>query len=548
MILLRDYQHDLKARTYAAWITHQNVMVQSATGSGKTVFFCDMLREHTEDAVSIAHRQELVGQISLSLGRSGVFHQLICASSTARMIQALHHSTLGKSYINPHAPIRVAGVDTLLKLEPAPWMRRVKLIVQDEAHHVLRANKWGRAAAMFPEAKGLFVTATPIRADGMGLGRAADGLVDCLIEAPGMRDLIRMGYLTGYKIRGIPSDVDYSGVPLAASGDLSLPALRAAVHKSGTIVGNVVNTYLAHTPGALSIGFAVDVEHAKEMSDAFRQQGVPSEVITAKTHDAARSSILRRFGRGELRVVMNVDLFGEGFDLPAIESVIMVRKTESFSLYSQQFGRMLRIMDGKEFGILHDHVGNVIRHGLPDAPRDWTAGLSRRERRGKSKPSDAIPMRQCYNPVCMAPYERIYRACPYCGTEPIIAERTAPEHVDGDIALYDESTLAALRGEIEANQMLNYSLHQPAEVIGRLKRVHAEKMEELSKLQEAIALWAGYHTARGDSISEAQRRFYFTFGTDVGTAQTLKRAAAEELRLAVEEKIKLDNIVKHDMI
>lgn len=536
MIKLRDYQENCAAKINEAWAGGaRNVLLQSATGSGKTVLFSHVITKEPDYSCAIAHRQEIVGQISLALARNNVSHRIIGAEKTVRMIQGVHCRELGRSYVDPHSRVFVAGVDTLIKLPPStPWLSRVKLMVQDEAHHLLKRNKWGKAAAMFPNARGLLVTATPIRADGYGLGAWADGIADVMIEAPGMRELIRRGYLTDYRIFSHPSDVDYSDVPIAAGGDLSLPALRAAVHRSGTIVGDVVQTYLRKTPGKLGITFAVDIEHATEMAAAFRQQGVPSQVVTSKTHDAARSLIMRQFAAGEIKQLVNVDLFGEGFDLPALEVVSMVRKTESFSLFSQMFGRVLRIMDSKEYGIVHDHVGNTIRHGLPDAPRDWSIGLDRRERRSRSKVSDSIPMRQCLNVECLAPYERIHRACPYCGTYPEPPGRSTPDQVDGDLSELTPEVLAALRGEITASEELRLPYGARPEILWHLRKVHHERTVEQGLLRAQIALWGGWQTSLGHSVSEAQRRFFFAFGVDVASAQMLKRAEAEELRGRIE--------------
>jgi DNA or RNA helicases of superfamily II len=195
-----------------------------------------------------------------------------------------------------------------------------------------------------------------------------------------------------------------------ATGDFNADQLRKAVHKSH-ITGDVVAHYLKLAPGKLGVTFAVDVEAATEIAGAFRAAGVPAEVVSAKTPDALRAQILRRFKAREILQLVNVDLFGEGFDLPAIEVVSFARPTESFALYCQQFGRALRLMLSKEAAAVHahltdeqrraaiaasekpvaiiiDHVNNVLRHGLPDARREWS--LDRRERRSGKK-SDAIP-------------------------------------------------------------------------------------------------------------------------------------------------------------
>ena len=524
MIVLRDYQKHLYDDIHAEWTKGaRNVLAVAPTGSGKTSTFAKVIHDHPGASIAIAHRNELVSQISMSLARNGVRHRIIGPKDLIRTCVGLHVGELRRSYFDPDAAHGVAGVDTLVKRPPDnPWFRQVTLWVQDECHHLLAANKWGKATALFPNAKGLGVTATPTRADGRGLGRHADGLMDVMVESPGMRALIGMGFLTDYRIFAPPSDINLANVPISASGDFSPEPLRAAVHKSH-IVGDAVQHYLRIAPGKLGVTFAVDVESATEIAAAYRQAGVPSEVVSAKTPPALRAAILARFARGDLKQLVNVDLFGEGFDLPAIEVVSMTRPTQSFALYAQQFGRSCRIMDGKQHAIIIDHVSNVMRHGLPDAPRVWT--LDRRERRSRGKPDDVIPVRTC--PSCLSVYERIYRECPFCGHYPEPSGRSGPEMVDGDLAELSPETLARLRGEIDKPLVLPYGA--APEVAGAIKKRYHERQVAQGLLREAMAQWGGEQVARGLDLSQAQRRFWITYGIDVASAQALRRADATTL-------------------
>lgn len=554
-VALRPFQSELEARVYAAWQGGAaNVMPVAATGSGKTVLLSKILYDEPGASIAIAHRQELVSQISIALARNGVRHRIAGAkkgSNLIRVISALQVAELGYSFFDPNAKTGVGGVDTVIRMDAAdPWFKQVRLVVQDEAHHVLKANKWGAAAALFPNARGLYPTATPLRADGRGLGRHADGLVDAMVLAPSMRDIVDMGYLTDYRIFAPPSDLDLSQVATSqATGDFNADQLRKAVHKSH-ITGDVVAHYLKLAPGKLGVTFAVDVEAATEIAGAFRAAGVPAEVVSAKTPDALRAAILRRFKMREVLQLVNVDLFGEGFDLPAIEVVSFARPTESFALYSQQFGRALRLMLGKEAAAVHagltdegrraaiaasekpvayiiDHVNNVLRHGLPDARREWS--LDRRERRSCKK-SDAIPLRVCVNDLCLQPYERVHKSCPYCGHYPPPPSRSAPEVVDGDLLELDADTLAALRGEIarvDGDPVIPYGAGP--EVVGAVRRRHWERREAQQALRNAIAWWAGLESAQGRGESESYRRFYHRFGLDVASAQTLGAREAGEL-------------------
>lgn len=563
-VALRPFQSELERQIYEAWQTGAvNVMPVAATGSGKTVVLSKFLYDEPGASVAIAHRQELVSQISIALARNGVRHRLVGAkkgSNLIRVISALQVAELGYSYFDPNAKTGVGGVDTVIRMDPAdPWFKQVRLKVQDEAHHVLKENKWGKADAMFPNARGLYPTATPIRADGKGLGRHADGLVDAMVLAPSMREIINMGYLTDYKIYAPPSDFQRAQVHISEStGDLNQDELRKA-RKASTITGDVVAHYLKLAPGKLGVTFDTDVDSATETAAAFRARGVPAEVVSAKTPDALRAQILRRFKAREILQLVNVDLFGEGFDLPAIEVVSFARATESFALYCQQFGRALRLMLSAEAAAVHadltdegrraaiaasakpvaiiiDHVGNVIRHGLPDARREWS--LDRRDRRGGGK-SDAIPLRVCLNPDCNNPYERVLKCCPHCGTEaPPPAARSAPEFVDGDLHELDAATLAALRGEIariDGDFYAPKGMPWPAQAAAR--RNWDERREAQQALRNSIAWWAGLENAQGRGESESYRRFFFKFGTDVATCQTLGAKEAAELAERVNQEL-----------
>jgi len=540
---LRPYQSQLKNDIYHEWQNGaDNVLAVLPTGGGKTVLFSDIIHDHKGSAIAIAHRQELVGQISLALARDRVQHRIIGPKSVVKLCVNLHMSELGASYYSPTASTAVAGVDTLVRRsnELKQFCNEVTLWVQDEAHHVLEGNKWGTAAKLFENAKGLGVTATPLRADGAGLGRHCDGLFDVMVEGPSMRDLINMGFLTEYRVFAPPSDIDLTNVKISTTtGDYSKPAVSAAVAKSH-VVGDCVTHYLRIAKGKLGVTFTDSVATADDVAAQFNAAGVPAAVVHAKTPDSERIAILRRFKRRELLQLVNVDLFGEGFDLPAIEVVSMLRPTQSYGLYVQQFGRALRLLDGKEFAIIIDHVGNVVRHGLPDAPRSWT--LDRRESKRSNTSNDSIPVRTCLNPECLAVYERVYKGCPFCGHVVVPQDRSGPEQVDGDLMELDAETLAAMRGEIDRmdatpaeHQAEMAAKYMP--VIGQLASVkrHVVNQETQEALRASLAWWGGYQRARGRDDSESYKRFYFKFGIDVMSAQALKSKDA----LALAERVNL---------
>jgi len=531
---LRYYQHDLVVGVKAAWSRVRNVLAVSATGSGKTVVVASLIADEPGASCFIAHRTELVSQASIALAREGIVHRVIGPDSLRRNCAAIHVAEFGRSFYDPNARTAVAGVDTLVRLpESDPWRHQVRLWVCDEAHHLLEQNKWGTAVTLFPNARGLGVTATPMRADGKGLGRHADGLIDEMVVGPPMRQLIDEGWLTRYRVFAPPSDLDLTAVAVSASGDYSPEPLRKAVHRSH-IVGDVVAHYLRIARGKLGMTFCVDVEGATETAEAFRAAGIPAEVISGKTPELERAAIMRRFRSRQVLQIVSVDILGEGTDVPAVEVVSMARPTQSYGLYVQQFGRGLRLMDGKEFALIIDHVGNVQRHGLPDAPRRWS--LDRRERRAAG-PRDAIPLRTCLNTDCVSVYERLLPACPFCGTvAPPPATRGSPAQVDGDLVELTPEALDRLRGEIErvdGAPVLPYGAGPAA--AGFVKRHHWERQQAQDTLRKAIAAWGGLMAARrGLDTSQQQKLFFYTFGVDVGTAQTLNAADADALRARVE--------------
>lgn len=522
--VLRPYQQQLKADVLGAWANgHKNVLATASTGSGKTVLLSSIMREFNGRSIAIAHRQELVGQLSLALARNGVRHRIIAQPATIRMCVQLHMIDIGISYLSQSAPAAVAGVDTLIRAKDAgSWANNVGLWIVDEAAHLVRGNKWHRACEMFPNAIGLGVTATPVRSDGKGLGAENDGIFHTIVQAPPMRWLIDNKYLTEYRIFAPPNNLHLEQVRIAAGGDFNPEELRAAVHESH-IHGDVVAHYLRVTPGKLGVTFAVDVESAIELAAAFRQQGVPAEALSARTPDNIRYKILQEFARGDVKQLCNVDLFSEGFDLPAIEVVSMARPTQSYGWYVQAFGRALRPMEGKTTAFILDHVGNTLRHGLPDAARDWS--LDRRARRNNGE--GGLALKAC--PECAGVYERYRTVCPYCGYAPVPIGRALPEQVDGDLSELDPTVLAQMRGAVEHAMQLNIPYGAPYPVEMRLKRLHRERVEAQHRLRQQMALWGGARVAEGLTISEAQRLWYLQHGVDVMSAQALNAADAAAL-------------------
>lgn len=543
---LRDYQQKLRNDIDAAWASGaRNVMAVAPTGSGKTVVLSDTIKSEPGASIAIAHRQELVTQMATTLGANGLRHRIIGPDSVIRNAVAIQMKRLGRSFYDPNAPVAVAGIDTLVRREKqlSAYLPTVRLAVVDEGHHVLADNKWGRGLSMLKNARGLFPTATPERADGAGLGRHADGLADSLVLGPTQYELIKRGFLTPYQIWAPPSDLDLSAVKVGATGDYTRPGLAKAAAKSH-IIGDVVQHYLRLAPGRKGVTFATDVETAEKIAEQFNAAGVPAAAVHAGSGDVERNNCIAKLEAGELLQLVNVDIFGEGFDLPAIEVVSMARPTASFALFVQQAGRALRPAEGKDYAIIIDHVGNIARHAavvdrggelmIDLCHRSWS--LDRRERRSRSTGEAAT--RTC--PECTGVYSRAAVACPHCGHAVEPSGRSRPQEVDGDLTMLDPAALAQLRGEVErvdmdvaeyGNELARQNV--PHVGVKRNMRIHAERQNAQTALRETIAWWAAYHRDRGRTDQESYRYFFHAFGVDVLSAQTLK--ADDALRLA--EKI-----------
>lgn len=526
---LRPYQAELADRVRDAWAIGTKPLLVLPTGAGKTVILARLLAEHRGAAVAVAHRRELVGQISLALTREGVPHQLLAPAATIRQIVRSQTTRLGACAYRTTAPVTVASVDSFHRA-PETWRSSISLAVLDEAHHVLRENKWGRALSRLPSTCRLLgVTATPVRADGRGLGARADGVFTTILSGPSMRELIDDGYLAPYKLYA-PTKLDLSGVRVGSTGDYSRRQLSVAVGRA-RITGDVVRHYLRHARGRKGVTFAVGVDAAYELARAYQDAGVPAVAVHAKTPAAEREAAIDRLERGEILQIVNVDLFGEGFDLPAIDCVSMARPTKSYGLYAQQFGRALRTCAGKAHAIIIDHANNVAVHnGPPDWPRDWTL-----DARCKRKRVEISLYRTCTG--CTGVYRRHERDCPYCGGAPPPAERSSPAQVEGDLELLDRDALARLYGEVERVDRSDQEVR--AEALGRRMpsigvraavNRHRRTRREQKILRSLIEWWAGVQHSRGLDDRESMRRFFRTFGVDVLTAKTLKAEDARTLQ------------------
>lgn len=366
-VVLRPYQIDLVENIRGAFRTHRRVLAVAPTGAGKTVTFAYITTNaalKNKRVIIAAHRVEIVQQISDALTAMGVRHGRIQTGHTMTndLVQVAMIVTLAKRLD------RIAPPD---------------LIVLDECHHAV-AGSYLTVVAAWPKARVLGVTATPQRADGKGLKDCFDEMV----VGPQMADLIERGFLAPYNYLAPPEQADMSGIK-TRGGDYAIDELAAAMDKA-VITGDAIGHYRTHLSGRPAIAFCVTVEHAEHTAAQFRSSGFRATSVDGTMDATTRRDVLASIGDGRLNVLTSCQLISEGTDIPVVAGAILLRPTQSLGLYLQQVGRCLRPKPDGGRAIILDHVGNVHRHGLPDAVREWSLD-------GKAKKSGGVATcKQCF--------------------------------------------------------------------------------------------------------------------------------------------------------
>lgn len=395
MIILRDYQNKGVRDIKTSYLSGaKSTLFVLPTGGGKTVLFTYIAQAAARKGSKVlilVHRIELLRQTSLTLKKFGVRHGIINPKYRANYAEA----------------VQVASVQTIVnRLHKIPI--GFDLCIVDEAHHAT-ASTWAKVIEHY-NARTLGVTATPCRSDGKGLGRKAGGLFDDLVLGPSMGSLIDAGYLVKPRCFAPPPKVDLSGVK-STGGDYNKKQLAEATDRP-TITGDAVEHYRSLAHGRPAVAFCVSIKHAEHVASAFRAHGYRAFAVSGKTDADERDRILAGLGNGSVDIVASCDLISEGTDIPAIGAAILLRPTQSTGLYLQQVGRALRTADGKSDAIILDHVGNIIRHGMPDADRDWTLDGEIKKKGKKREVEAALNIQQC--PICYTAHEKA-PTCPSCG-------------------------------------------------------------------------------------------------------------------------------------
>lgn len=493
--------HEGKART---------VLFVLPTGGGKTfsfAFIATKAAERGNRVLIIAHRKELIRQASCSLAALGVFHQVVAPKDKIAAIRRAHIDKFDRPFINRTAHVAVASIQTLARR--LPWLKDFNpaLVIPDEAHHAV-AGTWKKALDELPDARVLGVTATPGRADGQGLG----DVFEVMVRGPQMAWLIDQGYLVPARVFRPPlraGAADAMAKVGRRGGDLDAQQ-QAAILDNASITGDAVQHYNQHAPGKATIVFCASVNHARHVAAQFQAAGWKFTVVTGDMDDGERDRAIFGLASGAVHGIVTVDVVSEGVDIPFAEVAILLRRTESESLYLQQVGRVLRptFADGydvsdpdgrldaianseKHYGLILDHVGNTEAHGLPHAERNWSLDSEKRSRGGGGA-TEGPKMLQCAN--CYHVHEP-RRSCPECGYEYEAHVWNPPKQDDSELEEVSETEeqikkIQARRAQGQARDLK--ALKAQGMSTGRAQHILAARAEkerlqgELSEMMRAV--------------------------------------------------------------
>lgn len=319
---LRPYQQHLKEEIFEGWQFYYELMLQLPTGTGKTVLFSSIIKDlaavPNTKILIIAHRKELVEQISTWLDRFQVEHGVIISGRKKNLDNS----------------IQVASIQTYSNKANQALMDSFSpdFIIIDEAHHTV-AQTYQSLWSKYPKAWKLGVTATPYRLS----HDPFRSLYSCLITSPSMKDFISHGYLSEYVYMVDNPNGDMSKAiddikQKSNTGDYVVSTLLKKLNVD-KYVKYAVACYLRYAKDKKGIVYAISVEHGKNLCNAYESVGVSAEFIDSKTPKKEREEIVDRFRRGETKIMVNCNIFSEGFDCPDIEFIQMIRPTYSLSMF-----------------------------------------------------------------------------------------------------------------------------------------------------------------------------------------------------------------------
>ena len=405
---LRPYQEQLLADIRGAVREgHRRIVAVMPTGAGKGTTIGAMVASAAakgKRTLVLAHRSELIHQLSNTAATWGVPHGLVAAN------RSMDNSRL----------LQIGSVQTVIRR--LHRMFPPDMIIVDEAHHLCCGNTWGKVIDYWPRALLIGKTATPCRGNGVGLGDGHGGYFTAMVLGPTAAWLTEAGFLAPARVLAPPIGFDTSGLR-RRMGDFDMSQAATSL-QAGQAMGDCLAHYRRYLDGQTAIAFCCSVAHAEAVADLFQQNGVAAASIDGTMDAATREQLLSDLGAGRLKVLTSCALIGEGVDVPSVAGCILLRPTQSVSLHLQMIGRCLRPQQGKQAVIL-DHVGNVLRLGHHLEEREWTLDGTPKQDREKAPSVKVCP--QCFSAMASAK-----QTCPDCGHQ-FTPERRELEHVDGEL-------------------------------------------------------------------------------------------------------------------
>lgn len=441
MIPLRDYQEELLDEVYKNIdLKMKNIMVQSPAGSGKSVTMSEVARRATDKGnrvLFIVHRKELVSQIKGTFIANDVDMNLCHVGMVQTVANRIKN---GK--------------------EPTP-----AIILVDEAHHSL-AKTYVNIFESFPNAYVFGFTATPWRMSNKGftdvfenlvLGKSVQWLIDNERLAP-----------FKYYSKNLMNDKKLK----TQRGEYTNDSITLALEPK--IYGDVIDNYRKFADNKKTIVYTHNVESSKTVAEKFNENGYSALQVDGKTHHKQRELAMEMFREGKVNILVNAELYGEGVDVPDCECVILLRPTESLTLFIQQTMRAMRYQPNKQ-AIIIDHVGNYSRHGLPNTEHDWHEHFKGANK--KSTSSNSVPIKEC--PTCFGVVESAYTICPYCGSE-------FPKEEAQELSVDESAEL-----EEVTNEMITLNFKTPEE---------CNNMKELTELGKSLGYKPGWSYIQGKRL------------------------------------------------
>ena len=415
------YQQELidKARNSLAK-GNKSVLIVSPAGSGKSIVIAEIARlaiNKGGHVMFMVHRKELVEQIKETFLKDEI---------------DLSHTTI----------MTVGRIKNRLGKLPKPT-----LIITDETHHSL-AKTYQTIYEYYSDVPRLGFSATPWRLSGKGL----KDVYDDMVIGPSVKWLIDNHYLAPFKMYGFQADT--SDLKKSSTGDYTKKSMDDMANK--IIHGDIIRNWKDKANGRKTIVYCQSIEFSKKVAQWFNDAGIPAKHADSKTPAKERDEIMDKFREGKIKVLCNVDLVSEGFNVPDCSCVIMLRPTQSLVLYIQQSMRSMRYVKGKT-AIIIDQVENYKNFGLPDADRQWS--LNDRKKKKSSSKTIGPAIRTCDE--CFAVIPAQVTVCTVCGAE--IKVKKKKVEIDEKAKLQEVTDF-----KLEVNNLLT---KKPSELktIGELK-------------------------------------------------------------------------------